>query len=239
MPRKKATTNATADAAPPKKRRGRPPKAAAAKKTEQPAKKPAKKAVSQTDGRLVPVSPATTRAANAAERAVANLKQEREALATAQAASADARDKARESGAKGDKTAAQKARAKVQRTSERLAKARTAARAAKARVVELKARDLLDARLNHVTTQLAQAEAVAQERIKTKLERAVGKFQSSERAKLEQAERRKAKQRKQVADQRIATLHSEYEERVQAAQDSLQPKPRKQRKRRAKRETAA
>ena len=237
MPRAKSTSAATGAAS--KKRRGRSPKGAAAKsttvakKTGRPAK--AKQTISETDGRRVPVAPATNRAVGAAEKVIANLKNERQALAAAQSAASDARDKARATGAKTDKTAAKKARVKVERVTARVAKARATVREAKARVVELKARDLLNARLNNVNVGLEQAEALASERITTKLERAVEKFRSTEHAKLVRAEGKKAKQRKLAAEQRIAKLHKDFDGKVQAAQESLQPKPRKKRKRRAKR----
>ena len=154
-------------------------------------------------------------------------------MADAQAVANDAREKARATGAKTDKTALKKARTKVQRVSDRIVKSRASVRQAKARVVELKARDLLNARLNNVNVRLAQAEALADERVKTKLERAVEKFRGAEHAKLVRVEGKKAKQRKQVAEQQVAKLQKEYDERVQAAQESLQPKPRKKRARRA------
>ena len=237
MPRKKSAASEAAET-PPKKRRGRPPKAAtnakeSAKASTKSAKAPAKKkkAVSDEDGRRVPVSPATNRAARAAETAIASLKKDRQTLADAQGAAAAARDKARASGARTDKTALKKARAKVQRVSDRVVKARATVRQANARVVELKARDLLNARLNNVDVRLAQAEAIANERIETKLERAVEKFRSAEHAKLSRVEGKKAKQRKLDAEQQVAKLQKEYDERVQAAQESLEPKPRKKRAR--------
>ena len=237
MPRRKSTASEAAET-PPKKRRGRPPKAAttdakqSAKAPTKSAKAPAKKkAVSEQDGRRVPVSPATNRAARAAETAIANLKKDRQTLADAQGAAAAARDKARASGARTDKTALKKARAKVQRVSDRVVKARATVRQANARVVELKARDLLNARLNNVDVRLAQAEAIANERIETKLERAVEKFRSAEHAKLSRVEGKKAKQRKLDAEQQVAKLQKEFDERVQAAQESVEPKPRKKRAR--------
>ena len=238
MPRRKSTASEAAET-PPKKRRGRPPKAAttdakqSAKAPTKSAKAPAKKkkAVSDEDGRRVPVSPATNRAARAAETAIASLKKDRQTLADAQGAAAAARDKARASGARTDKTALKKARTKVQRVSDRVVKARATVRQAKARVVELKARDLLNARLNNVDVRLAQAETIANERIETKLERAVEKFRSAEHAKLSRVEGKKAKQRKLVAEQQVAKLQKEFDERVQAAQESVEPKPRKKRAR--------
>ena len=158
-------------------------------------------------------------------------------METAQSTANAVRDKARQSGAKADKTAAKKARAKAQRISDRIVKTRATVRQAKARVVELKAHDLLNARLNNVNMRLAQAEALANERIETKLERAVEKFRSAEHSKLLRTEGKKAKVRKQVAERQVAKLHKEYDERVQAAQESLQPKPRKKRKRRVAKPT--
>ena len=175
----------------------------------------------------------TNRAIGAAEKVIANLKNERQALATAQEAAREAGDKARVTGAKTDKTAAKKARAKVERVTARVAKARASVRAANARVVELKARDVLNARLNNVSAGLAQAKALADERINTKLERAVEKFRVTEEARLVRGERKKAKRREQAAEVRIAKLQKDFDKKVQAAQESLQPKPRQKRKRRA------
>ena len=227
MPRAKSTSAAARKAGRQAKKTKKAERAEKAKKAE--------RTISETDGRRVPVAPATSRAVGAAEKVIANLKNERQALAAARTAARAAGDKARATGAKADKTAAKKARAKVERVVARVAKVRATVREAKARVVELKARDLMNARLNNVSVGLAQAEALANERIGAKLERAVERFRVAEHAKLVRVEGKKAKRRQQTAEQRIARLHEDFDKKVQAAKESLQPKPRKKRKRRAKR----
>lgn len=240
MPRRKSS--AATDA--PKKRRGRPPKAAdaaAASNAGKAAKAGSKArsggtAAAQTppkfDGRRIPTSPATTRAIGAAERAIQILKEERTALASAEGSADDARGKARETGNRTDKTAAKKARQRVDRVSVRVAKQRSAVREAKARVAELKAKDRLNARLHNIELHLQQQATAAEGRVANKLDRAIAKFRAAEEARLLRTERKKAKVREESADKRRAKLHKEYDGKVEAAKNSLVPKPRKPRKRR-------
>lgn len=240
MPRRKSSAT---DA--PKKRRGRPPKAASAaapsaaapskgRKSGKAQRAPAAQTPPKFDGRRIPTSPATTRAIGAAERAIKILKDERTALASAEGSAGDARSKARETGSRADKTAAKKARQKADRVSARVAKQRSAVREAKARVAELKAKDRLNARLHNISQQLQQQATAASDRVASKLERATAKFRATEEARLLRSERKKAKVREQGAQKRRAKLEREYSEKVQAAQNSLVPKPRKPRKRRRK-----
>lgn len=240
MPRRKSSAT---DA--PKKRRGRPPKAASAaagpsngRKTAKAKRPPAAQTPPKFDGRRIPTSPATTRAIGAAERAIKILKEERTALVSAEGSAGDARSKARTTGSRADKTAAKKARQKADRVSARVAKQRSAVREAKARVVELKAKDRLNARLHNIEQQLQQQATAASDRVSNKLERATAKFRATEEARLLRTERKKAKVREEGAEKRRAKLQKEYDEKVEAAQNSLVPKPRKQRKRRRKARTA-
>ena len=233
MPRRKNS------AAAPKKRRGRPPKAASTAAPSKDAKAqsgrvPATQTPPKFDGRRIPTSPATARAIGAADRAIAVLKEERTALATAEDSADDARSKARATGNRTDKTAAKKARQKADRVSARVAKQRSAVREAKARVVELKAKDRLNARLHNIELQLQQQAAASSDRVANKLERATAKFRASEEARLMRTERKKAKVREQGAEKRRAKLRDEYAAKLEAAKDSLVPKPRKPRKRRRK-----
>ncbi len=235
VPRRKSSAT---DA--PKKRRGRPPKAASAagpsngRKTAKAKHTPAAQTPPKFDGRRIPTSPATTRAIGAAERAINILKEERTALASAEGSAGDARSKARATGSRADKTAAKKARQKADRVSARVVKQRSAVREAKARVVELKAKDRLNARLHNIEQQLQQQATAASDRVANKLERATAKFRATEEARLLRTERKKAKVREEGAEKRRAKLQKEYDEKVEAAQNSLVPKPRKQRKRRRK-----
>lgn len=184
------------------------------------------------DGRRIPRSQQTVRAEGAAERAVNSLRAERKALAEARSVADGAREKAKASGGKGDKTAAKKARLKVDRIVDRVAKARTEVRQTTVRVAELKAEDRLKARHAHIEYRLKAAEAAAKERIETKLGRAVEKFETAERAKLERVERRKAKAfQAQMAAHRDK-FQREHDETVEEAQLALEPKPRKKRRRR-------
>lgn len=252
MPRRKSS--AATDA--PKKRRGRPPKAASAaapksatkagatsattgagtgaRKAKPGGRAPASQTAPKFDGRRIPTSPATTRAIGAAERAIKILKEERAALASAEGSADDARSKARETGSRTHKTAAKKARQKADRVSTRVAKQRSAVREAKARVVELKAKDRLNARLHNVEQRLQQQATAANDRVTNKLERATAKFRAAEEARLLRTERKKAKVREQGAEKRRAKLQREYTEKLEAAKNSLVPKPRKPRKRRRK-----
>lgn len=216
MPRAKASNKAAAEQSAPK-RRGRPPKAQAAAT----AKAEVAESEAAVDGRRVTASPATNRAVDAATRALDRVKSERAALAAARNDAEAARNKANETGAKADKTAAKKAQLKVQRTSVRVNKARTAAKAADVRVVKLKARDRLNARFNFIKHRLEQADALASEHIASKLERAVEKFRSSEAAKLQRLEARKAKARAKQAEQQRAKFQREHDKAVLAADNSL------------------
>ena len=221
MPRKKAS--AESEPAAPKKRRGRPPKVATAEKAAT-AEATAEKAAPETpevDGRRIPVSPATARAERAANRAEDIVRAERATLAAARKAAEDARGKAKQSGTKGDATAAKKARLKVDRTVVRLAKARDSVRSAKARVAELKANDRLKARLAHIEYRLNAQREESAERIDRKLGKAVEDFTKVERAKLERVERRKAKAFETKMQKHRAKFEREHKETLA----SLQPKP--------------
>lgn len=236
MPRKKS--NAGAETATPKKRRGRPPKSAAAKATPEPAtpeqasEQASEKAAPEVDGRRIPVSPATARAEGALQRAEGILKTERANLAEARKAASATQDRARQSGARGDQTAANKARLKVDRTSVRVAKARDSVRAATARVAELKAGDRLKARLAHIEYRLKMHREEATGRIETKLGKAVDNFVKVERAKLERVERRKAKVFEAKMQKHRQKFEREHKATIGALQQSEQPQPKKTRKRR-------
>ena len=220
MPRKKAS--AESEPAAPKKRRGRPPKVATAEKAAT-AGATAEKApeTPEVDGRRIPVSPATARAERAAQRAEDIVRAERATLAAARKAAEEARGKAKQSGTKGDATAAKKARLKVDRTVVRLAKARDSVRSAKARVAELKANDRLKARLAHIEYRLNAQREESAERIDKKLGKAVEDFTKVERAKLERVERRKAKAFETKMQKHRAKFEREHKETLA----SLQPKP--------------
>ena len=227
MPRKKS--NAGAETAP-KKRRGRPPKAAAEKATPEQA---TEQATPEVDGRRIPVSPATARAEGAAQRAEGILKTERANLADARKAASAAQDRARQSGARGDQTAANKARLKVDRTVVRVAKARDSVRAATARVAQLKAGDRLKARLAHIEYRLKMHREEAVGRIEKKLGKAVENFVKVERVKLERVERRKAKVFEAKMQKHRQKFEREHEATLGALQQSEQPQPKKTRKRRS------
>ena len=212
-----------------KKRVGRPPKGEAASAG---ARK--RRPVAEDDGRRVPVSTATTRAIEAVARTADALKKERAALADAVDASDAARAKARSTGLKRDKTAAKKARQKVQRLNDKVATRRTAAREAKANVTRQKAEDLLKARLNNVDVRLQRAEEAANERIQAKLDRQTEKFRTAAEEKLNKAEARKAKVRERQADADREALQKKYEATIRDADESLIPKERKRRRRRRK-----
>ena len=239
---KKATaksTRKTSAKSATKKRVGRPPKTASAKakvkRRGAAAKKRVgrpRKTVAPDDGRRIPVSTETTRALAAAARALDALKKERDALAAATDASTAARMAARTSGQKRDKTLARKARQKVQRITEKVSVRRTAARQAKANVAKLKAHDLLNARMNNIEVRLRRAEEAAAERIEAKLERQTEKFRAATLDKLDRVEARKTKKRVRKAESDRAALRRKYEATVQAADDALAPKERKQRRRR-------
>ena len=173
------------------------------------------------DGRRIPVSPATARAERAANRAEDIVRAERATLAAARKAAEEARGKAKQSGTKGDATAAKKARLKVDRTVVRLAKARDSVRSAKARVAELKANDRLKARLAHIEYRLQTQREESAERIDKKLGKAVEDFTKVERAKLERVERRKAKAFETKMQKHRAKFEREHKETLA----SLQPKP--------------
>ena len=219
MPRKKAS--AESEPAAPKKRRGRPPKVATAEKAAAAETATAEKSASEVDGRRIPVSPATARAERAAQRAEDIVRTERATLAAARKAAEEARGKAKQSGTKGDATAAKKARLKVDRTVVRLAKARDSVRSAKARVTELKANDRLKARLAHIEYRLQTQREESAERIDRKLGKAVEDFTKVERAKLERVERRKAKAFETTMQKHRAKFEREHKETLA----SLQPKP--------------
>ena len=219
MPRKKAS--AESEPAAPKKRRGRPPKVATAEKAAAAETATAEKSASEVDGRRIPVSPATARAERAAQRAEDIVRTERATLAAARKAAEQARGKAKQSGTKGDATAAKKARLKVDRTVVRLAKARDSVRSAKARVTELKANDRLKARLAHIEYRLQTQREESAERIDRKLGKAVEDFTKVERAKLERVERRKAKAFETTMQKHRAKFEREHKETLA----SLQPKP--------------
>ena len=219
MPRKKAS--AESEPAAPKKRRGRPPKVATAEKAAAAETATAEKSASEVDGRRIPVSPATARAERAAQRAEDIVRAERATLAAARKAAEEARGKAKQSGTKGDATAAKKARLKVDRTVVRLAKARDSVRSAKARVTELKANDRLKARLAHIEYRLQTQREESAERIDRKLGKAVEDFTKVERAKLERVERRKAKAFETTMQKHRAKFEREHKETLAA----LQPKP--------------
>ena len=174
---------------------------------------------------------ATTRAQAAAARAVAALHKERQALAQAVDTSDGARTKARSSGERRDKTAAKKARQKVQRIAAKVAQHRSAAHEAKAKVVELKAQDLLTARLKNIDVRLQRAEALASARIAAKVDRQTEKFRTATLNKLAKVEAKKAKTRSGKAETDRAALQRKFSATIQTAQATLVPKPRKKRRR--------
>ena len=225
-----AKTSAKANAAT-KKRVGRPPKAKAGS-AKRPVGRPRKSAPSDTDGRRIPVSLVTTRAQAAAAKAIAVLHKERQALAQAIDASDSARTKARSSGERRDKTAAKRARQKVQRIAAKVAQHRSVAREVKAKVVELKAQDLLTARLKNIDVRLRRAEELASARIEAKVNRQTDKFRTATLNKLAKVEAKKAKMRSRKAETDRAALGKKFNATIQAAQDALAPKPRTKRRRR-------
>ena len=240
-----ARAKSKATGAAPKKRLGRPPKSAAkaAATTKATTTKAAKaapkgrggrppKAPPAVDGRRIPVSPQTARAESAAERAGVLAKDALQALREARDAAAKAREKAKASGAAGDKTALKKVRAKVARTVKKVGELRRAWHEAKVRVAELKADDRYKARVNHVEVRLRQADLAASARIDSRLERAVRKFRDDKEAELHKAEGRKARARKQQAEKSLAALAEEKNAKVEAARALLEPKPRKKRRKR-------
>jgi len=247
MPRAKSKSAGAA-----KKQRGRPPKAAAANADAAPKKrlgrppKDAAKAAQTTpkrggrppsappavDGRRIPTSPQTVRAQGAAERAASLLREARQTLVDSQEAAADARAKAKSSGAAGDKNAVKKVRLKVGRAVKKVAALRGALREAKLRVAALKADDRYKAKANTIAVRLRQAELAAQERIETKLDRAVRRFRDGKLTELTKAEAKKAKARKLQAEKSLAGLEKEKEAKIRAAQTALEPKPRKKRRKR-------
>lgn len=222
MPRRKSS--AASEPATPKKRRGRPPKSATpAASTEQAAPEAAE--VPEVDGRRIPVSPATARAERAAKRTEDILRAERATLASARKAADEARNRAKQSGARADATAAKKARLKVDRTVVRIAKARDKNKSATARVAELKANDRLKARLAHIEYRLKNHQEEAAERVETKLGKAVGNFTKVERAKLERIESRKAKVFEAKMKKHREKFEREHEKTIGALQQSPQPQP--------------
>ena len=154
------------------------------------------------------MSAAAIRAEQAAERAVATLKTERQALAAAKEANVAARNKARKTLSKTDKAAAQRVRENIKRITARVVKARDKARAAKSRVVELKSRDRVDARVRSIKASLDRAGAAAETRIAARLEKAIATFTRRKRAEIVKAEARKTKKRVLAAEQAIADLRS-------------------------------
>ena len=226
-----AKTSAKANAKTTKKRVGRPPKAKA-DGAKRPVGRPRKSAPSDTDGRRIPVSVVTTRAQTAADRAGAALHKERQALAQAIDASDSARTKARSSGERRDKTAAKRARQKVQRITAKVTQHRSVAREAKAKVVELKAQDLLTARLKNIDARLRRAEELASTRIEAKVNRQTDKFRTATLNKLAKVEAKKAKVRSRKAETDRVALERKFSATIQTAQDALAPKPRKKRRRR-------
>lgn len=214
-----------------KKRPGRPPKNDAKAATPKRGGRPPS-APPAVDGRRIPTSPQTVRAQGAADRAASLLKEARQALADSQQAAAAARSQAKSSGAVTDKNAVKKVRLKVGRAVKKVATLRGALREAKLRVAALKADDRYKAKANTIAVRLRQAELAAEERIATKLDRAVRKFHDDKLTELTKAEAKKAKVRQQQAEKSLAGLEKEKAAKIRAAQTALEPKPRKKRRKR-------